>query len=165
MRSIRIEGIVTCAVLAGWAQALAAADAPTEPVRVCRALLGKIAGPGQVLSAVHIDALHEVRYATLSVPVRLPYCLVEGRIEPEPGSEIGFEVWLPAGAAWNGRFLAVGTGASFGDFHFPSLARGVNRSFATAATDNGHCQQRGSDNTWAYKRPVRVVVSATALIT
>jgi Tannase and feruloyl esterase len=128
-----------------------------EQIQMCRALLNRSFGPARVLAATAIAPPYEAHYGSAAVPVQHPFCLVEGRIEPESGSEIGFEVWLPIPAAWNGRFLVVGSGGSMGDFHFTSLARGVNRGFATVSTDSGHRQQRGSDSTWAFQRPVRVL--------
>ena len=122
----------------------------------CRSLLGAQVGPGLVLGATEILASDEVVEGGRSNEAGGPYCLVEGRIEAEPGSEIGFEVWLPSGGTWNDRFLAVGSGGSYGRIDVRRLALGVSRGFAAAATDDGHKHHRSSDNTWAYRRPERV---------
>lgn len=46
-----------------------------------------------------------------SVPVDVPFCRVEGRLE----GTIGFELWLPM--AWNGRLLGAGVGGDAGVFN------------------------------------------------
>jgi len=133
-----------------------AAPPSANDVSACRALLGRTFGGGRVLGATAITPPYVAEYGKESVSVVHPFCLVEGRIEAEEGSEIGFEVWLPPADQWNQRFLATGSGGSFGDISFRSLARGVNRGFATSSSDDGHKQQRSGDNTWAYRRPARV---------
>ena len=46
-----------------------------------------------------------------SQPMKVPaMCRVAGTVEPA----INFEVWLPEGASWNGRFQAVGGGGLAG---------------------------------------------------
>jgi len=133
-----------------------AAAEPADPVARCRSLLGVQVGPGVVLGATEIFAPDGETGARQSNETGRSHCRVEGRIEAEPGSEIGFEVWLPSGGTWNGRFLAVGSGSSWGRINERQLVPGVSRGFAAAATDEGHKQQRSSDNTWAYRRPERV---------
>jgi len=62
------------------------------------------------------------------------HCRVRGRIEPT----IGFEVWLPPPADWNGRFLAVGGGGYAGNISTGRMADALNQGYATASTDTGH---------------------------
>ena len=54
------------------------------------------------------------------IVVKTPFCRVQGVIE----TEIGFELWLPARAAWNGKFLGTGVGGDAGAFNFRDLPRG-----------------------------------------
>jgi feruloyl esterase len=81
--------------------------------------------------------------------VKAPFCRVQGGIE----QEIGFELWLPLGEAWNGKFLGAGVGGDAGAFNLQDLPRGVNRGYAAATTDTGH---KASDATWMLGRPDRV---------
>lgn len=76
------------------------------------------------------------------------YCRIEGRIE----QEIGFELWLPVRASWNGRLLVGGVGGQAGSFNTRELARGVRRGYASASTDTGH---KASDATWLLNRADR----------
>jgi feruloyl esterase len=75
---------------------------------------------------------------------------VQGVIE----SEIGFELWLPSKAEWNGKFLGAGVGGDAGLFNFMDLPRGLLRGYAAATTDTGH---KASDVTWMLGDPMRLV--------
>ncbi|MES2262621.1 MAG: tannase/feruloyl esterase family alpha/beta hydrolase [Pseudomonadota bacterium] len=77
-----------------------------------------------------------------------PLCRVRGVIE----QEIGFELWLPPAAAWNGKLLAAGVGGEAGTLNYADMARGVRRGYASASTDTGH---RIEDQDWALGRPDR----------
>lgn len=93
------------------------------------------------------DLAGPARRAT--TPTRASFCRVQGVIE----SEIGFELWLPAKAAWNGKFLGAGVGGDAGTYNFQDLPRGVNRGYATASTDTGHKQ---ADVNWMLGDPQRL---------
>ncbi|MCR5879818.1 tannase/feruloyl esterase family alpha/beta hydrolase [Phenylobacterium sp. J367] len=68
-------------------------------------------------------------------------------------TEIGFELWLPARGAWNGKFLGAGVGGDAGTFNFQDLPRGVNRGYAAASTDTGH---KNTDVNWMLGDPQRL---------
>src|SRR5436305_9552946 len=57
------------------------------------------------------------------IAVKAPFCRVQGVIE----TEIGFELWLPQRAKWNGKFLGTGVGGDAGAFNFRDTPRGVAR--------------------------------------
>ena len=42
-----------------------------------------------------------------NVTVSVPFCRVIGTVKPTRESDIRFEVWLPPGADWNGKFEGV----------------------------------------------------------
>jgi feruloyl esterase len=64
------------------------------------------------------------------------------------------EVWLPAGAAWNGKFLAVGGGGWAGVISYGALAAALQEGYATASTDTGHA---ASNPGFAVGHPEKVV--------
>ncbi len=82
--------------------------------------------------------------------VKSPFCRVQGVME----TEIGFELWLPTKAAWNGRYLAAGVGGDAGAFNFMDLPRGLLRGYAAATTDTGH---KASETTWMLGDPMRLL--------
>jgi feruloyl esterase len=75
-------------------------------------------------------------------PLNLPsICRVAGTVFPA----INFEVWLPTGNGYNGRFQAVGGGGLAGSISYSAMATAVNAGFASASTDTGH---RSNDSEW-----------------
>ena len=78
-------------------------------------------------------------------PVNIPFCRVEGVIE----QRIGFELWLPPSARWNGRLLGAGVGGDAGVFNFRDLARGVAAGYASSTTDGGH---KNTEKAWMMRR-------------
>lgn len=82
------------------------------------------------------------------------FCRVIGAIRPEAGSNIRFEVWLPA-AGWNGRFMGAGNGGLAGTITHGDLASAVSAGFATASTDTGH-SGAPDDSSWAKGNPAKV---------
>jgi feruloyl esterase len=86
--------------------------------------------------------------------VPVPFCRVEAFSAPTSDSHIGFEVWLPKAAIWNGKFLAVGNPGFVGGIARGALAGIVQNGFATASTDTGHTDD-GYD--WANGHPEKLV--------
>lgn len=88
-------------------------------------------------------------------PLTVPaLCRVVAVATPTPDSHINFEVWIPEGSAWNGKFQGVGTGGFAGSISYGPLAEGVRRGYATASTDTGHV---GDDLTFAQGHPERII--------
>lgn len=90
------------------------------------------------------------RGAASPITVSKPFCRVEGVIE----KEIGFEVWLPPAADWNGKYLGTGQGGNAGIENYRDMARGVERGYAAASTDTGH---KITDVHWILGDPQRIV--------
>ena len=61
---------------------------------------------------------------------------------------------MPAGAAWNGKFMAVGNGGWSGAIQDAALNEAVNRGYAAAATDTGHS---GGSANFALGHPEKVI--------
>jgi feruloyl esterase len=85
-----------------------------------------------------------------AVAISVPFCRIEGVID----REIGFELWLPEPAAWNGKFLGAGVGGDAGQFNYVDLPRGVNLGYASATTDTGH---KITDSNWMLGDPQRLI--------
>ncbi len=82
-----------------------------------------------------------------------PFCRVRGISRPVPGSEIGFEVWLPA-AGWNGRLHMIGNGAYVSNISYKQMIARLDDGDVAVATDTGH---QGSDLRFGWKRPEPIV--------
>ncbi|WP_213978921.1 tannase/feruloyl esterase family alpha/beta hydrolase [Sphingomonas sp. dw_22] len=81
-----------------------------------------------------------------------PFCRVRGISRPVPGSEIGFEVWLPA-SGWNGRLHMIGNGAYVSNISYKQMIARLDDGDVAVATDTGH---QGSDLRFGWKHPERI---------
>lgn len=77
------------------------------------------------------------------------FCRVIGRARPEQGSDILFEVWLPA-QGWAGRILGAGNGAFAGSISYGPLAAAVRGGEVGTSTNTGHTT---ADAAWGRGRP------------
>ena len=144
---------------------------PAEPlapiaatdVQACTRLAGLKFGGVEIVSAMSQPAGAPVQGARLpgltpggGAPVAgLPaFCRVVGRIQPEPGSDIGFEVWMPS-AGWDGRLHGVGIGGFAGSIDYLTLGLALKAGQAGVATDTGH-KGGAQDSSWAKGHPERV---------
>ncbi|KAI0146733.1 Tannase/feruloyl esterase [Pestalotiopsis sp. NC0098] len=60
------------------------------------------------------------------------------------------EVWLPPGAAWNGRLLTVGNGGFAGAVNYPDVVWGLRKGFASVSTDTGHASNSSDGSFLSY---------------
>jgi Tannase and feruloyl esterase len=150
------------------AQAQVAATAPgttTASTDTCSKLAGFKLDYGSIESAATQPALAPVPGARLpgmtgapgqGAPVAgLPaFCRVMGRLHPESGSDIRFEVWMPS-KAWDGRLNGGNNGGFGGSISYNDLALAVRAGQAGASTDTGH-EGDGHESAWAKDHPERV---------
>src|SRR5262249_16013936 len=83
-----------------------------------------------------------------------PYCRVLATLKPSSDSDIKTEMWLPAGAAWNGKYEAVGGGGWVGVISYRAMATALKEGYATSSTDTGHT---GGNATFAVGHPEKIV--------
>lgn len=147
---MRASLIALVALVGVLALAELAAAAPAERGPTCVELAGLAPSEVQLLSVAAVSEPASWKAAGAAVAVRStqPFCRIVGRIE----AEIGFELWLPPAAAWNGKFLSAGVGGEAGTYNYRDMVRGLKRGYATASTDAGHSLQ---DRDWAFRRPDR----------
>ena len=104
----------------------------------CAALSGLTIPDVSIVSATSVAAGPLAPAASVQ-PLTVPaLCRIVAVATPTPDSHINFEVWIPEGIAWNGKFQGVGTGGFAGSISYGALAEGVRRGYATASTDSGH---------------------------
>ncbi len=85
-----------------------------------------------------------------AMKISVPYCRVEAFSAPTSDSHIGIEVWLPAAASWNGKFLAAGNPGFIGSLSSAGLAQIMQRGYVAAGTDTGHVD---AEFQWAIGHP------------
>src|SRR6267143_693123 len=79
----------------------------------------------------------------------VPICRVVGVTQPA----VKFEVWMPTGTGWNGKFQLVGNGGTAGVISYSAMRAALASGYATATTDTGHVNSGSFDSTWALGRP------------
>jgi feruloyl esterase len=82
------------------------------------------------------------------------HCRVSITLRPAADSEIKSEVWLPAAAGWNGKFLMVGGGGFVGSVNTRGMTKAVLEGYASASTDTGHT---GGSGSFALGHPGKIV--------
>ncbi|HEX9489064.1 MAG TPA: tannase/feruloyl esterase family alpha/beta hydrolase [Stellaceae bacterium] len=83
------------------------------------------------------------------------FCRVAGVSAPTSDSHINFEVWIPTGADWNGKYEQLGCGGFCGSIGYSGLAAAIRRGYASAATDDG--DTTGGLPTFALGHPERII--------
>ncbi len=103
--------------------------------------------------------------------IQVPFCRIEAFSAPTGDSHIGIEVWLPAEANWNGKFLAAGNPGFIGSLNSAGLAGIMERGYVAAGTDTGHVDagfewaighpEKWAD--WGYRAVHEMVVVAKTM--
>lgn len=125
----------------------------------CRDLVGLALGPhATVKSAQAIDngvfRVPDASHAATTYSGLPPFCRVWGVSTPVPGSEIGFEVWLPRAQDWSHRLHMVGNGAYSSRIYYAQMVARIRAGDVAVGTDTGH---QGSELTFAIDHPERIV--------
>ncbi len=167
MRTIRPGGVLACAALLVVACDHAAPAPPTAAATAVSPASATPAAPEPTscerlatLAFPHV-AVTEARDVPASAaspkgaPALPASCRVHGVARPTSDSEIGFEVVIPAGAAWNGRYMQVGSGGFAGAIPEDDLLDAVAAGYAAAGTDDGH-RAAITDASWALGHPEKL---------
>jgi hypothetical protein len=84
-------------------------------------------------------------------------CKVSVTSRPTKDSDIRLELWIPEGAAWNGKFVQVGNGGFAGTIPRVSFTGPIKAGYAVAGTDDGHQEPVGTKADWALGHPEKLV--------
>jgi feruloyl esterase len=96
------------------------------------------------------------RGKTLPLITDLPvFCRVHGISRPAPGSQIGFEVWLPQ-SGWTRRLHMLGNASYSSSVYWEQMADRIRRGDVAVATDTGH-SGGGDDLQFVVERPEALV--------
>src|SRR5215467_4635469 len=121
----------------------------------CPNLTGLTIPDVSIVSATSLSAGPFTPPGSSGAPLSIPaLCRIVAVATPTSDSHINFEVWIPEGAAWNGKFQGVGTGGFAGSISYGALAEGARRGYATASTDTGHV---GDNLTFGQGHPEKIV--------
>ncbi len=135
-----------------------ASQGAVEPAGSCEALAAlRIQNVGLTGAEPVLDALPPAvtgQAAPLALPV--PVCRVTGIARPSRASRIRFELMIPLGAAWNGKYLQLGSGGFAGRIPYHDFAAPLARGYAVGASDGGHVGTDFTDGRWAMNAPEAV---------
>ncbi|HEX4272284.1 MAG TPA: tannase/feruloyl esterase family alpha/beta hydrolase, partial [Rhizomicrobium sp.] len=157
----RIMGLKTYASLAALMPFLAVGVTYAAKTAVghgdassCAALTGRTVAPHTVVES----ATYAAEGDTVNNPkVAVPFCRVIGVATPAADSHIGFEVWLPPAASWNGDFRGEGSGGSAGALSPGAMRDALMAGYATMSTDNGHLDTASGGMLWALHHPEKKI--------
>jgi feruloyl esterase len=82
-------------------------------------------------------------------------CKVSVVSRPTSDSEIGIEVVIPRGTAWNGKYVQVGNGGLAGAIPSAQIEARAAAGYASAGTDDGHKSMNRSA-AWALGHPEKI---------
>lgn len=108
------------------------------------------------LRDIGLDHAGVTKITTEALSETASACRLQVTAKPTPGSDIRIEVWIPVGAAWNGKFVQVGNGGFAGRIPTAYVKAIAAQGYAAAATDDGHQTEQATDGRWALRRPDRV---------
>jgi len=96
----------------------------------------------------------EVTHSGPGASFELPeFCRISAVARPVPDSEIEFEVWIPSGSSWNGKFQGTGNGGYSGALGYPAMAQALRSGYATGGHNTGH---NGESMTFGQGHPEKV---------
>jgi feruloyl esterase len=141
-RSLPLISTVACSAAVAIPLLIAA---PAYAATAC-ADLAKLALPETKITVAERVSAGDFKAPGVQQPLKVPaMCRVAGTVAPA----INFEVWLPEGSGWNGRFQAVGGGGLAGIISYPAMAEAVRGGYASSSTDTGHV---ATDEQWLLDR-------------
>lgn len=129
--------------VAGLAAPAAAAD--------CSALMSA------PLPLAEVTAASIVTAGTAPLKPTVDVCRVTVTARPSADSDIRIELWIPQGAAWNGKYMQVGNGGFAGSVPYRTMMLGLRAGYAVAGTDTGHQSADAVDARWALGHPEKIV--------
>ena len=137
-RALRVASLA--ALLAGCARPSSIAAAPARAATRCDSALASTL----TLDGAHVTSVSRVSEGALALPgvptaTRLPaFCRVRGEATSSAGSRVTFELWLPEGAAWNGKLVATGNAGYSPSLAYGDMAMLLRHGYATLGGDTGH---------------------------
>jgi hypothetical protein len=146
LRRTRTSGALTLLLICG---SVRAAD--------CGQLTGMKLDHVTITAAQAIAAGTPGKPGDEAVPAqKIDYCRIQATSKPTSDSDIRFELWIPSGGGWNGKFEQVGNGGFAGALPYAWMAHVLSLGYAVAGTDDGHRASDATDASWAMNHPEKI---------
>jgi feruloyl esterase len=150
--AVRLEALAAASLFAVGAPSIAHAASSCDGVRQLD--LPHVT----VTSAAVVAEGATLQLAAGQAPFKAPvaFCRVQGVSRPTADSEIGFEVWIPEGGRWNGKYMQAGNGGFAGGIPYTLLTVGLAHGYAVAGTDDGHRSDNPTDASFLVHHPEKL---------
>ena len=158
-----LRAIALTTALAGCARATTASTSPTRSSARSTVGCDSTSISALAIEGAHVTSVARVSEGPLALAgmtagtSRLPaFCRVRGEATSASGSRIAFELWLPEGAAWNGKLVATGNGGYSPALAYADMAMLLRRGYATLGGDTGHRSDDPNDLTFVVGHRERI---------
>ncbi|MDB5440322.1 MAG: tannase/feruloyl esterase family alpha/beta hydrolase [Caulobacteraceae bacterium] len=143
-----VAGALVC-VHPGSAAAAAAAPAACDTAQLSRAV-----GADTKVTQAALVAEGAAPAGGRAIAGLPAFCRVTGTTSPTADSSIGFELWIPAAAQWNGKFVATGNGGYAPALSTADMATALRQGYAVIGGDTGHT---GNDMMFVVGHPEKMI--------
>jgi feruloyl esterase len=154
----RVAPVVGLCLLAACGGGGDSASAPpaAAPLACDATALASVGLAGAALSAASSVAAGTYTPAGAGPLANLPaFCRITAQATPTSDSLINFEVWVPSGAAWNGKMVVTGNGGYSPNLNYGDMAYAMRQGYAVVGGDTGH---QGDPNAmfWGVGHPEKI---------
>ena len=112
----------------------------------------------QINAATSVPAGNYMVPGTNTTLTNLPaFCRVDASATPSTDSLINFQVWVPVGAAWNGKLVTTGNGGYSPSLNFGDMAYAMRQGYAVIGGDTGHQSADPNDLSWGMGHPEKII--------
>jgi len=84
-------------------------------------------------------------------------CVVAATATPTGDSIIHFQVWVPVGAAWNGKIVVTGNGGYSPALSYSDMAYAMRQGYAVVGGDTGHQSTNPNDMLFGVNHPEKII--------
>jgi feruloyl esterase len=84
------------------------------------------------------------------------FCRVQAKATPTSDSLINFELWVPAGSAWNGKMVTTGNGGYSPALSYRDMAYAMRQGYAVVGGDTGHQSADPNEMFWGVGHPEKI---------
>ena len=136
----------------------AAPPPPTATPKACEtAALAGVTLANAALSAASGVAAGTYTPAGSGPLANLPaFCRITATAAPTTSSLINFEVWVPDGAAWNGKLVVTGNGGYSPALSYGDMAYAMRQGYAVVGGDTGHQSADPNAMFWGVNQPEKI---------
>jgi len=159
-RGAALALLITCVAACGGGSddpAPAPAPAPATAKACDTAALAGVALPSAAFSAASAVAAGTYQPAGSGPLTNLPaFCRMTAQATPTSSSLINFEVWVPDGAAWNGKLVVTGNGGYSPALSYGDMAYAMRQGYAVVGGDTGHQSADPNAMFWGVNQPEKI---------